>query len=143
VLGPDVLDELGAVHAVVQEELLDATLGDPGARDGRPVHGIAHQVERIRRPLEGLRDLRLVGGLARVVGRHRDEGAAERRVRLGELPDHVDAEVVVDVDHRQASEAQIQRVLRGGHALEGIGRDRAEEPPAALPLPPEVREGRG
>src|SRR6185295_11407084 len=63
VLRADVLDELLAVHAVVEQELADAALRDPVAREGGAVAGRRDQIERVGLALHRPGRLRLVARL--------------------------------------------------------------------------------
>ena len=140
------LDEVGRVHAVVEQEALRPALLDPGAHDGRAVAGVADEVQRRRVALQRVGHLGRIRRLLRVVGRDAEDLAAQRLVGAAELGQHVDAEVVVDVDDGQCRHALVHRVLGGGRALQRVAGDGAEEPAVALAFVAQLgqrRRGRG
>ena len=142
VLRPDALDEVGRIHAVVEQEALRPALLDPGANDGGAVTGIADEVQRRRIALERIGHLGGVGGLLCVVRRHAGHLAAQCLEGAAELGQHVDAEVVVHVDDRQRLHVVVDRVLRRGRALQRIAGDGAEEPAAGLAFVAELGQRR-
>jgi hypothetical protein len=92
-----------------------------------PSTGVAIKIKAIGLRSDRRARLGVIARLLLVVGRHRDDLAAERLVDLGELAKHVRAEVVVDMDDGDSLETLVERVFRRRRALQRVGRDGAEE----------------
>ena len=127
-LRADALDEVGRVHAVIEQEALRAALLYPGAHDGGAVAGVTNEIQRGWVALERIGDLGVVRRLCRVVRGNAGEFAAQRLVGLAELGQHVDAKVVVDMDHGEGAHALVQRIFGCCRALQRIAGDGAEKP---------------
>ena len=107
---------------------------NPRANDGGAITWVTHKIQRCRVGLQGFGHLRVVGGLLRVIGRDIQNLSAQSLVRTAKLRQHIDTEIVVDVNDRQALHALVKCVLGSGCALQGIARDGAKEPTTRLAL---------
>ena len=120
IFGADIGDEIGAVHAVIEQEFGHTALRDPLPGNGGAVDRIADQIEAVRTAGHRGGDFCLIARLLLIVGRHRNDFAAERLIGFGKLAHHVDAEVVVDMDDGELLEALVKRIFGRRNALQRI-----------------------